>query len=50
MQTLIIAIIGNKAVRLLHDVELLQLIRVRRERQPASEVNWAVKSKGAMTK
>lgn len=39
MQTLTIDIINNKAIRLLHDLELLQLIRVRREEHPASEIN-----------
>lgn len=49
MQTITIDIINNKAVRLLQDMELLQLIRVRREKQqPAT--NWAAKYKGAMTK
>jgi hypothetical protein len=51
MQTVTIDIINNKAVRLLQDLELLQLIRVRREKQtPATAVNWAAKYKGAMTK
>jgi len=51
MQTVTIDIINNKAVRLLQDLELLQLIRVRREKQmPVTAVNWAVKYKGAMTK
>jgi len=50
MQTLTIDIINNKAIRLLHDLELLQLIRVRREEHPASEINWSLKYKGAMTK
>ncbi len=51
MQTVTIEIINHKAIRLLHDLELLQLIRVRREQQnPAAPVNWAAKYKGAMTK
>ena len=33
MQTLTIDIINNKAVRLLQDLELLQLIRVRKDNQ-----------------
>jgi hypothetical protein len=32
MQTLTIDIINNKALRLLQDLELLQLIRVRRDK------------------
>lgn len=51
MQTLTIDIINSKALRLLQDLELLQLIRVRREKQPAATpTNWAVKYKGAMSK
>ncbi|HOA38763.1 MAG TPA: hypothetical protein PLQ32_13245 [Flavihumibacter sp.] len=51
MQTITIDIINNKAVRLLHDLELLQLIRVRREKQnPVDSIDWAAKYKGAMTK
>jgi hypothetical protein len=51
MQTITIDIINNKAVRLLQDLELLQLIRMRREKQPAAPAtNWATKYKGAMTK
>jgi len=51
MQTVTIDILNNKAVKLLQDLELLQLIRVRREKQqPATATNWAAKYKGAMTK
>ena len=51
MQTVTIDIINNKAVRLLQDLELLQLIRMRREKtQPETSINWAAKYKGAMTK
>lgn len=51
MQTLTIDIINNKAIRLLQDLELLHLIRVRREQQPsAATTDWAAKYKGAMTK
>ena len=51
MQTVTIDIINNKAIRLLQDLELLQLIRVRREKQSSSQaINWADKYKGAMTK
>lgn len=51
MQTITIDIINNKAIRLLQDLELLQLIRMRKEKtQPAPGSNWASKYKGAMTK
>ena len=51
MQTITIDIINNKAVRLLHDLELLQLIRVRSEKQNlVDSIDWAAKYKGAMTK
>ena len=51
MQTVTIDILNNKAIRLLHDLELLQLIRVRRENQtPVTAVNWTTKYKGTMTK
>ena len=51
MQTVTIDILNNKAVKLLQDLELLQLIRMRREKaQPTTNVNWASKYKGAMTK
>ncbi len=51
MQTVIIDILNNKAVKLLQDLELLQLIRMRKEKtQPAAPTNWIVKYKGAMTK
>ncbi len=51
MQTVTVDIINEKAVRLLQDLELLQLIRVRRETQkPDTLPNWSTKYKGAMTK
>lgn len=51
MQTVTIDIINSKAVRLLEDLELLQLIRVRREQTPpAASIDWAAKYKGSMTK
>ncbi len=46
MQTVTIEILNNKAERLLQDLELLQLIRVRREKhQTATVINWAPKYK-----
>lgn len=51
MQTFTIDIINQNALRLLQDLELLQLIRLRREKQESDTViNWATKYKGAMTK
>jgi hypothetical protein len=51
MQSITIDIINNKALRLLQDLELLQLIRMRREKNhPATTTDWADKYKGAMTK
>lgn len=51
MQTITIDILNNKAIRLLQDLELLQLIRMRKgKKQPPAATNWAAKYKGAMTK
>jgi len=49
IQTITIDIINEKAIRLLQDLELLQLIRVRKEKS-SSEPNWAERYKGAMSK
>ncbi len=45
MQTLIIDIINNKALRLLEDMELLQLIHIRRAEEQIA-IDWAAKYKG----
>lgn len=51
MQTLTIDIINKKALKLLQDLELLQLIRVRKEKQaPVTPIDWETKYKGAMPK
>lgn len=50
MQTLTIDIINAKALRLLQDLELLQLIHVRKEKKESTAINWAAKHKGAMAK
>lgn len=51
MQTVTIDILNNKAIKLLQDLELLQLIRMRREKQSSpATINWAASYKGAMTK
>jgi hypothetical protein len=51
MKTLIIDIINDEAVKLIHDMEHLKLIRVRKEeRQHEDVVDWVAKYKGAMQK
>lgn len=50
-QTLTIDILNDKAVKLIQDMELRKLIRVRKEKnQQEGAVNWAAKYKGAMQK
>ncbi len=49
IQTVTIDIINDKAMKLLQDLELLQLIRMRKEKTP-SATNWAERYKGAMSK
>lgn len=51
MQTVTIDIINSNALKLLQDLELLQLIRVRREKKTSGDDAIRVgKYKGAMTK
>jgi hypothetical protein len=51
MQTLTIDIINDKAVKLIQDMELLKLIRVRKAKNPLEgSINWVAKYKGAMQK
>jgi len=51
MKTLTIDIINEKAIKLIRDMELLKLIRVRKGKsQPEEAINWAAKYKGAMQK
>jgi hypothetical protein len=51
IKTLTIDIINDKAVKLIQDMELLKLIRVRKENARKEEkINWAAKYKGAMQK
>jgi len=51
MQTLIIDIINDKALKLIQDMELLNLIRVRKGKvQQEEAINWTAKYKGAMQK
>jgi hypothetical protein len=49
IQTITIDIINDKAIKLLQDLELLQLIRLRKEKS-TSIINWAERYKGAMSK
>lgn len=51
MQTLTIDIINDKAVKLIQDMELLNLIRIRKEKAHIRKtINWVAKYKGAMQK
>ena len=51
MKTITIDIINNKAIKLLQDLEMLQLIRMRKEKTlPEAPINWAAKYKGSITK
>ena len=49
METITIEILNIKAIPLLKDLELLQLIRLR-DKKNLSKINWSEKYKGAMTK
>ncbi len=49
MRTITIDIIDEKAVNLLKDLELLKLIKVRKEKPAAKSTDWG-KYKGAMTR
>lgn len=48
IQTITVDIINQKALKLLQELELLQLIRLRREK--TADVNWHGNYKGAMSK
>lgn len=51
MQTITIDIINKEAIRLLRDLEMLKLIRMRKGKQAKGHtIDWATKYKGAMTK
>ncbi len=49
IRTVTIDIINEKALKLLQDLELLQLIRVHKEKPTPDSKNWE-RYKGAMTK
>jgi hypothetical protein len=50
IQTVTIDILNEKALKLLEDLEVLQLIRMRKEKAQPATPNWAAKYKGAMVK
>jgi hypothetical protein len=50
IQTVTIDIINDKALKLLRDLELMRLIRMRKEKAPLKATNWAARHKGAMGK
>ena len=52
MQTVTIDIINSKALKLLQDLELLKLIKLRKEKNSVLEIpnEWSSKYKGAMSK
>lgn len=50
LRTITIDIINEKAIKLLQDLELLKLIRVRKDKALPASINWAERYKGAMTK
>ena len=51
VKTLTIDIINDKAIKMIQDMELQKLIRVRKKSiQKEESINWAAKYKGAMEK
>ncbi len=48
MQTITIDILNDQVVKILHDLELLQLIRVHKEKSEPPSTNIIEKYKGAM--
>lgn len=51
MRSITIDILNSKAFNLLKDLELLELIRLHKERgEDATPINWTAKYKGAMSK
>ena len=50
IQTVTIDIINDKALKLLEDLELLQLIRLHKDEANSKAVDWAAKYKGALSK
>jgi hypothetical protein len=51
MQTITVDILNSKALKLLQDLELLKLIRLRKENSKTTPISeWSKKFKGAMGK
>ena len=50
IRTITIDVINDKAMKLLHDLELLQLIRLHKEKVQPVATNWVQQYKGAMSK
>lgn len=52
METITVDIINSSAMKLLHDLELLKLIKVRKEEglKDSQKIKWDNSFKGAMTK
>lgn len=50
IQTVTVDIMNEKVLKLLQDLEYLQLIRLRKEEKPEATINRALTHKGAMTK
>lgn len=50
MKTITIEIINDKAMKLLEDLELLELIRMRDDKTQQVTANWEQRYKGAMSK
>ena len=50
MKTVTIDIINDRAMKLLQELEFLQLIRLHKEKTDSVTANWAERYKGAMSK
>ena len=50
MQSYVVDILNSKALKLLQELEGLQLIRLHQEHQQNTDIDWGAKYKGAMTK
>jgi len=50
IKTITIDVINEKAMKLLQDLELLELIRLHKEKSDSDKEPWTDRYKGAMTK
>jgi rRNA processing protein Krr1/Pno1 len=50
VKTILIDVINEKAMKLLQDLEHLDLIRLHKSNEKSSSGNWVKKLKGSMTK